>query len=143
MIFFLITPVNVLAWGKVILKFTEKRLLFSEKRLFEVTVYFHEKVFRSNCLKPDILREEQSKINAIETKSQFSQFVEKIYICNQFYLNQLVLWFCFKCKSHRRFKFKNVQSLITMGKDRSFGNIFWSCNFRVFDIMEFVTFRKS
>ena len=38
---------------------------------------------------------------------------------------------------------KNVQSLITMGKDRSFGNIFWSYNFRVFDTMKFVTFCKS
>ena len=38
---------------------------------------------------------------------------------------------------------KNVQSLITMGKDRSFGNIFWSYNFRVFDTMKFVTFHKS
>ena len=35
---------------------------------------------------------------------------------------------------------KNVQSWITMGKDRSFGNIFWSYNFRVFDTMKFVTF---
>ena len=26
---------------------------------------------------------------------------------------------------------KNVQSMITMGKDRPFGNIFWSNNFRV------------
>ena len=36
-----------------------------------------------------------SKINTIETKpkqSQFSQFVEKIYIYNQFYLNELVLF---------------------------------------------------
>ena len=38
---------------------------------------------------------------------------------------------------------KNVQSLITMGKDRSFGNIFWSYNFRVFDTMKFVTFCNS
>ena len=38
---------------------------------------------------------------------------------------------------------KNVQSLITMDKDRSFGNIFWSYNFRVFDTMKFVTFRNS
>ena len=38
---------------------------------------------------------------------------------------------------------KNIQSLITMGKDRSFGNIVWSYNFRVFDIIKFVTFRKS
>ena len=28
-------------------------------------------------------------------------------------------------------------------KDRSFGNIFWSYNFRVFDTMKSVTFRKS
>ena len=61
-----------------------------------------------------------SKINTIETKpkqSQFSQFVEKIQ--------------------------PNVQSLTTMGKDRSFGNVFWSYNFRVFDKMKFVTFCKS
>ena len=37
----------------------------------------------------------------------------------------------------------NVQSLITMGKDRSFGNVFWSYNFRVFDTMKFVTFCNS
>ena len=30
-----------------------------------------------------------------------------------------------------------------MGKDRSFGNIFWLHNFRVFDTMKFVNFRKS
>ena len=38
---------------------------------------------------------------------------------------------------------KKVQSLITMDKDRSFGNIIWSYNFRIFDTMKFVTFRKS
>ena len=38
---------------------------------------------------------------------------------------------------------KNVQSLITMGKDRSFGDLFWSYNFRVFDIMKFITFCNS
>ena len=37
----------------------------------------------------------------------------------------------------------SVQSLITMDKDRSFGNIFWSYNFRVSDTMKFLTFRKS
>ena len=38
---------------------------------------------------------------------------------------------------------QNVQSLIPMGKDRSFGNTFWLYNFRIFDIIKFVTFRKS
>ena len=33
--------------------------------------------------------------------------------------------------------------MIPMGEDRSFGNIFWSYNFSVFDIMKFVTFCKS
>ena len=37
----------------------------------------------------------------------------------------------------------SVQSLITMDKDRSFGNIFWSYNFRVSDTMKFLTFRKA
>ena len=37
---------------------------------------------------------------------------------------------------------KNVQSLITMGKDRSFGNILRLYNFTVFDTIKFVTFRK-
>ena len=40
--------------GKFILKFTEKGLLFSEKRLFEVTVYFHAKVFIVKLFKADI-----------------------------------------------------------------------------------------
>ena len=56
-----------------------------------------QKVLRSNCLKSYFERR-MSKINTIETKpkeSQFSQFGEKIYIYNQFFLNDLVLWFCF------------------------------------------------
>ena len=38
---------------------------------------------------------------------------------------------------------KNVQSLITVGENRSFGNIFWLYNYRVFDAIKFVTFLKS
>ena len=37
---------------------------------------------------------------------------------------------------------KNVESLITMGENRSFGNIFWLYNFSVFGTIKFVTFRK-
>ena len=49
--------------------------------------------------------------------------------------------FVFKGISH--LNSKNVQSLITMGKGRSLGNILWLYNFRVFDTIKFVTFHKS
>ena len=63
-----------------------------------MTVYFHAKGFgiklfkaryfeRRICLKSTQLKQNQN--------SQFSEFVEKICIYNQFYLNDLVLWFCF------------------------------------------------
>ena len=56
-----------------------------------------EKVLGSNCLKPDILREECLKSTQLKQNqnSQFSQLVEKICIYNQFFLNELVLWFFF------------------------------------------------
>ena len=57
--------------------------------------------------------------------------------------------FVFKDIPNRKFNKKNleitkkdVQSLITVGEDRSFGNIFWLYQFRIFDTTKFVTFRK-
>ena len=38
---------------------------------------------------------------------------------------------------------KNVQNLITMREVRSFGNIFWLYNLKVFDTKKIVTFCKS
>ena len=89
MIFFLITLVNLLAWGKVILKFTEKGLLFSEKRLFEDTVYFHEKVFRVKlfkaryferriCLKSTQLKQNHNKVNLANLLKRYTYTTNSI-----------------------------------------------------------------
>ena len=64
------------------------------------------------------MKQNQKKVNS-------AKFLAKIYIYNQFYLNELVLWYFFLKKNHiEKLNSKNVQSLITMGEDRSFGNIF-------------------
>ena len=42
---------------------------------------------RRICLKSAQFKQNQSKVNS-------SKFVENIYIYNQFYLNELVPWFC-------------------------------------------------
>ena len=64
-----------------------------------IRAHFHAKGFRVKLFKARYFeRRICLKSNAIETKpkqSQFSQFVENIYIYNQFYLNELVLCFCF------------------------------------------------
>ena len=46
--------------------------------------YFERRI----CLKSTQLKQNQNKVNSVK-------FVENIYIYNQFYLNELVLWFCF------------------------------------------------
>ena len=51
--------------------------------------------------------------------------------------------FVFKSISLENSNSKNVQSLISMGEDRSFGNIFSLYNFRIFGTIKFATFRKS
>ena len=51
--------------------------------------------------------------------------------------------FVFKGISLENSNSKNVQSLISMGEDRSFGNIFSLYNFRIFGTIKFATFRKS
>ena len=112
-------------------------------------------VLGSNCLKPDILKEEYvlNHHNWNKTKTKriqpicwkhihiqpilfkwvsplvlfLSQYVEKIYIYIHIqpilfkWVGPLVL----KAYHTDDLNSKNVQSLISMGKDRSFGNIFW------------------
>ena len=137
----------MLAWGKVILKFTEKWLLFSEKRLFEVTMYFHAKVFmvklfkaryfeRRIYLKSTQLKQNQNNVNSANLLKRYTYTTNSIKISwsSGLFLNACHI---------EDLNSKNVQSLLTMSKDGSFGNIFWSYNFRVFDTMKFVTFQKS
>ena len=88
-----------------------------------------------------------SKINTVETKPKQSQFSR---ICWKHVHIQPILFkwvggpvLFLKTYHIENLNSKNVQSLITMGEDRSFGNIFWLYNFRVFDIIKFVTFHKS
>ena len=88
-----------------------------------------------------------SKINTIETKPKQSQF-------SQIYWKHIHIWpSLFKwvgslvvfLKAHhiKNLNSKNIQTLITMDEDRSFGNIFWLYNFMIFDTIKFVTFHKS
>ena len=94
------------------------------------------------------MREEyfQNQHNWNETKPKKSQFskisCKHIHIQPiQFkWVDPLVLFL--KSNHIEKLNSKNVQSLITMGEDRSFGNIFWLYNFMVFDLMKFVTFCK-
>ena len=52
------------------------------------------------CLISTQLKQNRNKINS-------TKFVENIYICDQFYLNELVLYsFVFKVISYRKFKLK-------------------------------------
>ena len=88
-----------------------------------------------------------SKINTVETKPKQRQFSR---ICWKHVHIQPILFkwvggpvLFLKTYHIENLNSKNVQSLITMGEDRSFGNIFWLYNFRVFDIIKFVTFHKS
>ena len=87
-----------------------------------------------------------SKINTIETKPK--QSIQPICWKDMHIQSILFKWvgslvLFLKAYHIEDLNSKNVQSLITMGKDRSFGNIFWSYNFRVFDTMKFVTFCNS
>ena len=106
-----------------------------------------QKVLGWNCLKPDILREEYvyNQHNWNKTKTKLIQPIcwkdMKLQPILFKWVGPLVLFL--KAYHVENLNSKNVQSLITMDKDRSFGNIFWSYNFGVFDTMKFVTFRKS
>ena len=46
--------------------------------------YFERRIY----LKSIQLKQNQNKVNSVK-------FVENIYIYDEFYLNELVLWFCF------------------------------------------------
>ena len=87
-----------------------------------------------------------SKIKIIETKPK--QSIQPICWKDMHIQSILFKWvdslvLFLKAYHKEDLNSKNVQSLITMGEDSSFGNIFWSYNFRVFDTMKFVTFCNS
>ena len=105
-----------------------------------------QKFLGSNVLKPDVLREEyvSNQHNWSKTKTKSIQTICWKDIHIQPILFKSVDPLVFFLKTYRIEDLNSsVQSLITMDKDRSFGNIFRSYNFRVSDTMKFLTIRKS
>ena len=93
--------------------------------------YFERRIY----LKSIQLKQNQSKVNS-------AKFVKNIYPTNSIWMS----WssgFVLKAYHIENLDSKIVQNLITIGKNRCFGNIFWLNNFRVFETIKLVTFCKS
>lgn len=58
------------------------------QRVLGVTLFKAGYFERRTCLKSTQLKQNQNEVNS-------SKFVKKLYMYDQFYLNELVLWFCF------------------------------------------------
>ena len=92
--------------------------------------YFERRI----CLKSTQLKQNQTQFSQICWKNKHIRPILFKWV------GPLVLFL--KTYHIENLNSKNIQSLITMSEDRSFGNIFWSYNFRVFDTIKFVIFRK-
>ena len=94
--------------------------------------YFERRV----CLKSTQLKQNQNKVNS-------ARFVQNIYTWPVLFKWVGLLVLFLKAYHNKNWNSKSLQSLVTMGEDRSFGNIFWLYNFRVFKTIKFVYFRQS